>query len=62
MLLIVYGSEGFIYFNGEVLLNVLRCQLTYLGQVVTSAEARFSKCRPVVTVHFVKPEATVPDS
>ena len=42
MLLIVYGSEGFIYFNGEVLLNVLRCQLTYLGQVVTNAEARFS--------------------
>ena len=24
----------------EVLLNVLRCQLTYYGQVVTNAEAR----------------------
>ena len=30
------------YGDGEVLLNVLRCQLTYWGQVVTSAEARFS--------------------
>ena len=28
---------------GEVLLNVLRCQLTYYGQVVTNAEARFNK-------------------
>ena len=28
--------------DGEVLLNVLRCQLTYLGQVVTNAEARFN--------------------
>ena len=28
--------------GGEVLLNVLRCQLTYLGQVVTNAEARFN--------------------
>ena len=27
----------------EVLLNVLRCQLTYQGQVVTNAEARFNK-------------------
>ena len=27
---------------GEVLLNVLRCQLTYWGQVVTNAEARFN--------------------
>ena len=25
------------------MLNVLRCQLTYWGQVVTNAEARFSK-------------------
>ena len=24
------------------MLNVLRCQLTYLGQVVTNAEARFN--------------------
>ena len=28
---------------GEVLLNVLRCQLTYQGQVVTNAEAWFNK-------------------
>ena len=27
----------------EVLPSVLRCQLTYQGQVVTNAEARFSK-------------------
>ena len=27
----------------EVLLNVLRCQLTYQGQVETNAEARFNK-------------------
>ena len=26
-----------------MLLNVLRCQVTYQGQVVTNAEARFSK-------------------
>ena len=26
-----------------MLLNVLRCQLTYQGQVVTNAEARFNK-------------------
>ena len=26
-----------------MLLNVLRCQLTYWGQVVTNAEARFNK-------------------
>jgi len=25
------------------MLNVLRCQLTYQGQVVTNAEARFNK-------------------
>ena len=28
--------------DDEVMLNVLRCQLTYQGQVVTSAEARFN--------------------
>ena len=28
--------------DDEVLLNVLRCQLTYLGQVVTNAEAWFN--------------------
>ena len=27
----------------ELMLNVLRCHLTYLGQVVTNAEARFNK-------------------
>ena len=29
--------------GGEVFLNVLRCQLTYQGQVVTNAEVRFNK-------------------
>ena len=29
--------------NDEVRLNVLRCQLTYQGQVVTNAEAWFNK-------------------
>ena len=28
--------------DDEVMLNVLRCQLTYKGQVVTNAEARFN--------------------
>ena len=28
--------------DDEVMLNVLRCHLTYSGQVVTNAEARFS--------------------
>ena len=28
--------------NDELMLNVLRCQLTYQGQVVTNAEARFN--------------------
>ena len=28
--------------DDEVMLNVLRCQLTYQGQVVTNAEARFN--------------------
>ena len=28
--------------GGEVMLNVLRCQLTYEGQIVTNAEARFN--------------------
>jgi len=28
--------------DDELMLNVLRCQLTYLGQVVTNAEAQFS--------------------
>ena len=40
-----YGSK-FVADNSddddEVLLNVLRCQLTYWGQVVTNAEARFN--------------------
>ena len=30
-------------YDDEVLLNVLRCQLTYYGQVVTNAKARFNK-------------------
>ena len=29
--------------DDELMLNVLRCRLTYWGQVVTNAEARFSK-------------------
>ena len=29
--------------DDELMLNVLRCHLTYLGQVVTNAEARFNK-------------------
>ena len=29
--------------DDELMLNVLRCQLTYSGQVVTNAEARFNK-------------------
>ena len=38
------GDKGpCLYDDGEVLLNVLRCQLTYQGQVVTNAEARFNK-------------------
>ena len=28
--------------DDELMLNVLRCQLTYQGQFVTSAEARFN--------------------
>ena len=28
--------------DDEVMLNVLRCQLTYQGQAVTNAEARFN--------------------
>ena len=28
--------------DDEVMLNVLRCQLTYQGQAVTSVEARFN--------------------
>ena len=38
------GSQLITHDDGEVLLSVLRCQLTYyLGQVVTNAEARFNK-------------------
>ena len=33
------------------MLNVLRCQLTYQGQVVTNAEARFNN-----SLHPRKPE------
>ena len=39
---------------GEVLLNVLRCQLTYQGQVVTNAEAWFNK-----SLHPWKPEGSL---
>ena len=38
------GSQLITHDDGEVLLSVLRCQLTYyLGQVVTNAEAQFNK-------------------
>ena len=30
------------YHSGEVMLNVLRCQLTYKGQAVSNAEAWFN--------------------
>ena len=40
--------------DDEVLLNVLRCQLTYNGQVVTNAEVRFSK-----SVRPRKPEGSL---
>ena len=40
-------DSSWVVWNGwvmdEVLLSVLRCQLTYQGQVVTNAEARFNK-------------------
>ena len=36
------------------MLNVLRCQLTYSGQVVTNAEARFNKY-----LHPRKPEGSL---
>ena len=41
-------------FGGEVLLNVLGCQLTYQGQVVTNAEARFNN-----SLHPRKPEGSL---
>ena len=31
-----------VYLDDEVMLNVLRCQLTYKGQAVTNAEAWFN--------------------
>ena len=31
------------FYDDELMLNVLRCHLTYQGQVVTNAEARFNK-------------------
>ena len=40
--------------HGEVMLNVLRCQLTYQGQVVTNAEAQFNK-----SLHPQKPEGSL---
>ena len=36
------------------MLNVLRCQLTYYGQVVTNAEARFSN-----SLRPLKPEGSL---
>ena len=40
--------------DDELMLNVLRCQLTYQGQVVTNVEARFSK-----SLHPRKPEGSL---
>ena len=37
-----FGGGGGGGGGGEVMLNVLRCPLTYQGQVVTNAEARFN--------------------
>ena len=38
------SSQLITHDDGEVLLSVLRCQLTYyLGQVVTNAKAQFNK-------------------
>ena len=34
--------QGKLSNDDELMLNVLRCQLTYLGQVVSNAEARFN--------------------
>ena len=39
----VGGWRGLEGDDDEVLLNVLRCQLTHKEQVVTNAEARFNK-------------------
>ena len=39
----VKRNATLIYDDDEVMLNVLRCQLTYLGQAETNAEARFNK-------------------
>ena len=40
--------------DDKVMLNVLRCQLTYLGQVVTNAEARCNN-----SLHPRKPEGSL---
>ena len=40
--------------DDELMLNVLRCHLTYLGQVVTNAEARFNN-----SLHPRKPEGSL---
>ena len=37
--MVFFGADD----DDELMLNVLRCQLTYQGQVVTNAEARFNK-------------------
>ena len=36
------ATSTFTHHDDEVVLNVLRCQLTYLGQAVTNAEACFN--------------------
>ena len=42
------------YDDDEVMLNVLRCQLTYQGQVVTNAEAWFNN-----SLRSQKPEGSL---
>ena len=37
-----WAHRHFASDDDELMLNVLRCQLTYQGQVVTNAEARFN--------------------
>ena len=51
---LVYCGCIVVFRGGEVMLNILRCQLTYYGQVVTNAEARFSK-----SLHPWKPEGSL---
>ena len=48
------APELCVYDDDELMLNVLRCQLTYSGHVVTNAEAWFNK-----SLHPQKPEGSL---